>query len=121
MEVINMATNIKKNLFNDYLRERRNEHISAIMVNVEQAVYTIWEAGSLLENEAINNSIRQQYKASQAQGGIMIGGGLFINCKDLNFVTENYLSDCIETVILEIDRTDLMNELEELAELNKNM
>lgn len=44
MGVIDMATNIKKTLFKDYLRELRDEHISAIMVNVEQELYTTWEA-----------------------------------------------------------------------------
>lgn len=119
--VIDMATNIKKMLFKDYLRERRDEHISAIMVNVEQEIYTTWEASSLLADEAINNSIRQQYKVSQAQGGIMIGKSIFINCRDLEFVTDKYLNASIETVLQEINRKDLRNELEELAELNENM
>lgn len=119
--VIDMATNIKKMLFKDYLRERRDEHISAIMVNVEQEIYTTWEASSLLADEAINNSIRQQYKVSQAQGGIMIGKSIFINCRDLEFVTDKYLNASIETVLQEINRKDLRNELEELAELKENM
>lgn len=51
----------------------------------------------------------------------MIGKSIFINCKDLDFVTDNYLTGSIEDVIQEINRNDLRNELEELAELKENM
>lgn len=34
----------------------------------------------------------------------MIGNNIFINCKDLDFVTDNYLTGCIEVVIQEINR-----------------
>ncbi len=114
MEVLTMATNFKKKLFKDYLKERRNEHIEAIKSNVYTGAYTVEEAKPLLKQEQIAYSMYQQYKLSQVLGGVKIGKSLFIRNKDLNFVTYDYLHDEIEAVINEIDLQEVMHDLQEL-------
>lgn len=114
MEVLTMATNFKKKLFKDYLKERCNEHIEAIESNVYTGAYTVEEAKPLLKQEQIAYSMYQQYKLSQVLGGVKIGKSLFIRNKDLNFVTYDYLHDEIEAVIDEIDLQEVMHDLQEL-------
>ena len=115
MEVSTMATNFKKKLFKDYLKERRNEHIEAIKSNVYTGAYTVEEAKPLLKQEQLAYSIYQQYKVSQVLGGVKIGTSLFIRNKDLGFVTYGYLHDEIEAVIDEIDLQEIMRDLKELV------
>lgn len=115
MEVSTMATNFKKKLFKDYLKERCNEHIEAIESNVYTGAYTVEEAKPLLKQEQIAYSMYQQYKVSQVLGGVKIGTSLFIRNKDLGFVTYGYLHDEIEAVIDEIDLQEIMRDLKELV------
>lgn len=116
-----MANSIKKQLFRDYLRERRDEHIEAVKSNLFQDVYTIEEAKPSLENEQIAYSIFQQYKVSKVIGGVKIGQAMFIRNKDLSFVTYEYLHNEINQVIKEIDKPQLLQELEEMNAIMINI
>lgn len=109
-----MANTIKKQLFKDYLRERRDEHIKAVESNLYDDVYTIEEAKPSLEKEQIAFSIYQQYKVSKVIGGVKIGQAMFICNKDLSFVTYEYLHDEINQVIQEIDLPQVLQKLEDI-------
>lgn len=106
-----MVNTIKNNLFKDYLRERRDEHIIAVEQNVYDGANTSEEAKQLLTSSKIAYSIYQQYKLSKLIGGVRVGKGLFINNRDLTFVTSNYLHDGIEEVIKEIDLNEVVQHL----------
>ncbi len=107
-----MGKNIKEQLFFDYLRERRNEHIDAVVNNVEQGDYTFAEASNSLKKDQIYYSIDQQYKYSLAVGGINVGRGIFIKHKDMPFVNDGYLNNAIETIINEINMNEIVDEIE---------
>ncbi|MCG7340141.1 hypothetical protein MHZ36_12665 [Staphylococcus sp. ACRSN] len=111
-----MGKNIKEQLFFDYLRERRNEHIDAVVNNVEQGDYTFAEARNSLEKDQIYYSMEQQYKYSLAIGGISTGQGIFIKHKDMPFVNDGYLNNAIETIINELNMKDIVDEIENYYE-----
>lgn len=115
-----MERSLKEKIFKGYVSERIDNYIESIEHYVVKSCIPYEDAETLLTHSNIEKTVKNQFHIDQLKGGITTYGTIFINNKNLEFVTGDYINRVLDDEIEIKNIGEVMECLNNYCRRNRN-